>query len=238
MTKAHTTWKVLPHGPIEKLSERLWRVEGDLEGMPLKRVMSIAKRADGTLIVHNAIALEAAAMAEVDAWGNVAVIAVPNGYHRLDAKVFHDRYPDAEIVCPGGARAKVEQVVKVTRAYRELPADGAVTVEELEGTKGREGVLIIRDADGISLVFNDCVFNMPHGKGIHGFVLRRITGSTGGPKVTRLAKWFLIGDKVAFRAHLERLADLPGLRRVVVSHHITIDQAPARVLRDVASAMA
>jgi len=44
-------WKVLPHKPIEKLAENLWRVEGDLEGMPLKRVMAIAKRADGSLEV-------------------------------------------------------------------------------------------------------------------------------------------------------------------------------------------
>ena len=95
MAKAHTTWRVLPHGPIEKLSERVWRVEGDVPGMPLKRVMTIAKRADGGLVVHNAIALDDAGMAQIEQWGPVRVIVVPNGYHRLDAKVFAERFPDA-----------------------------------------------------------------------------------------------------------------------------------------------
>ena len=44
----HVTWRVLPHRPLTQLSERVWR----LEGMPMKRVMTIAKRADGGLAVH------------------------------------------------------------------------------------------------------------------------------------------------------------------------------------------
>ena len=43
MPKAHATWKVLPHGPIEKLSPTLWRVQGELS--PVNRVMAIGKRA-------------------------------------------------------------------------------------------------------------------------------------------------------------------------------------------------
>src|SRR3569623_764868 len=95
MAKAHTTWRVLPHGPIEKLSDRVWRVEGDVPGMPLKRVMTIALCADGGLDIHNAIALNDAGMAQLEQWGPVRVIVVPNGYHRLDAEVFAARFPDA-----------------------------------------------------------------------------------------------------------------------------------------------
>ena len=102
MAKAHTTWRVLPHGPIEKLSERVWRVEGEMEGMPLKRVMTVAKRADGGLVIHNAIPLDDAGMAQIEQWGPVRVIVVPNGYHRLDAKVFADRFPQARVICPAG----------------------------------------------------------------------------------------------------------------------------------------
>src|SRR5258706_13625907 len=115
MPKAHTTWKVLPHGPIEKLSDRLWRVEGELDS--IRRVMSIAKRADGTLVIHNAISLDDAEMAEIEAWGTPSVLLVPNGFHRLDAKVFADRYPNAKVLCPTGARKKVEQVVPVGGRY-------------------------------------------------------------------------------------------------------------------------
>ena len=84
-------------------------------------------------------------------------------------------------------------------------------------------------------MLNDVVFNMPHAPGFSGFVLRRLTASTGGPRISRIARWFIARDKKALRAHLERLAQLPELRRVVVSHHQVIDE-PA-VIRQLASTL-
>jgi hypothetical protein len=235
MAKAHASWKVLPHGPIEKLSERVWRVEGALPNMPMKRVMTIAKRADGGLVIHNGICVADAELAEIAGWGRIAAIAVPNGYHRLDARVFHEKFPTARVICPPGARAKVAEVVPVTGTYADEPADDAVRFETLDGTKGNEGAMIVRDKSGTTLVLNDIVFNMPHVGGFSGFVLRRVTGSTGGPKISRIARWFVARDKPALRAHLERLAQLPELRRVVVSHHQVIEE-PA-LLRQVAATL-
>lgn len=235
MAKWNTEWKVGRHGPVEKLSERLWRVEADVPGMPMKRVMTVAKRANGELVVHNAIAIGDAEMAEIEGWGSIKTLVVPNGYHRLDAKVFRDRYPSAQVVCPDGATKAVSQVVPVTGSYAQLAPDGAVELATLDGTKEREGVMIVRDGDGTSLVLNDAVFNMPHLKGFTGFVLKSITGSTGGPKVSRVMKWFVVADKKAFRSHLERLADIPDLRRIVVSHHQVIDRDASATLREVAS---
>lgn len=232
--KFHTTWTVKPHGPIEQLSDRLWRVEGELEA--LKRVMAIAKRADGTLAIHNGIALGDREMAELDAFGKVSAIIVPNGYHRLDAKIFADRYPDAKVYAPAGSKSKVEEVVKVHGTYEEFASDAHVELVTLEGTKQREGALIVRGST-TGLVLNDSVFNMPHGHGFTGFVFRRITGSTGGPKVSRLFRWFVMADKAAFRAHLEKLAQLPNLAHIVVSHHETISDDPAGTLARVAAAI-
>lgn len=235
MAKAHTTWRVLPHGPIEKLSERVWRVEGELPGMPLKRVMTVAKRADGGLVVHNGIPLGDAEMSQLAAWGPVRVIVVPNGYHRLDAKVFAERFPEARVICPAGARKKVEEVVAVAGTYREEAGDANVQFETLEGTRESEGAMIVRDGGGVTLVLNDVVFNMPHQSGFSGFVLRHVTGSSGGPRISRIARWFLARDKAALREHLQRLAGLEGLRRVIVSHHQVIDQPG--VLRELAATL-
>ena len=52
-------------------------------------------------------------MKEIEAFGTPSVLVVPNGFHRLDAKVFKDRYPAMRVYCPAGDRKKVEQVVKV-----------------------------------------------------------------------------------------------------------------------------
>jgi hypothetical protein len=237
MPRMHTAWRVLPHRPLAQLSERVWRLEGDLEGLSMKRVMTIARRGDGGLVVHNAIAADEAAMTAIAALGEIRAIIVPNGYHRLDGRVFHERFPAAQVICPRGARAKVEQVVPVNASYDEVPADGAVELQTIAGTKEREGAMIVRDRDGTTLVLNDLVFNMPHAPGVQGFVLRHLTGSSGGVKITRIARLFLIADRRASRAHLERLAALSELRRVIVSHHETIDREPNRVLAEVAATL-
>jgi len=237
MARMHTVWRVLPHRPLAQLSERVWRLEGDLEGMPLKRVMTIARRSDGGLVVHNAIAADDATMAAIAALGDIRMILVPNAFHRLDAKVFHDRFPAAQVSCPAGARAKVEQVVPVNATYDEIAADSAVELQTIDGTKANEGAMIVRDAAGTTVVLSDLVFNMPHLSGLQGFVLRYVTGSTGGVKVPRVARMFLIADRRGARAHLERLAALPGLCRVIVSHHEVIDRDPGRVLAAVATTL-
>ena len=69
MAKWNTQWKVTPHGPIEKLSDRVWRVEADVPGVPMKRVMTIAKRASGGVVIHNGIALGDPKMAQIEAFG-------------------------------------------------------------------------------------------------------------------------------------------------------------------------
>jgi hypothetical protein len=237
MPKAYETWTVLPHRPIEKLSPNVWRVEGDLDGMPLKRVMTLARRGDGSVIVHNAIALEDDLMKEIEAWGEPRYLLVPNGYHRLDAKVFKDRYPKMKVYAPRGSRAKVAEVVAVDGAYEDMPEDPRVTLVTIDGTGEREGAMIVKDDGGVTLVVNDAVFNMPHLPGFYGFVLKHLTQSTGGPRVSRIARWFIVKDKRAFAAHLEKLADTPGLSRVVVSHHETIDEDAASALRAVARQM-
>jgi hypothetical protein len=237
MAKAHDTWKVLPHRPIEELADNLWRVEGGLEGMPLKRVMAIVRGVDGGLVIHNAIALDDASMARVDAWGPVKFLIVPNGYHRLDAKIFKDRYPAATVLCPRGATDKVRQVVAVDGAYEDFPHEPTIRFETLDGTGANEGVMLVRSRDGVTIVFNDAVFNMPHGRGLTGWIFKHLTQSSGGPRVPRLVKLFVIKDRPAFRAHLLRLAELPELRRAIVSHHVTITGDVGEALRTAAATL-
>lgn len=237
MPKANAVWTVGEHRPIEKLSSRVWRVEGSLPNMPLKRVMTVVRAADGRLLVHNAIALEESAMREIDAWGEVAWLLVPNGYHRLDAPCFHARYPQARVLTPPGSRARVAEVVPDVGLYAEMTPDAVVRVGVLEGVAEAEGYVRVEDESGVTIVLNDAVFNMPHAHGFSGLVVKHITRSSGGPRVSRLSRWFLVKDLEAFRAQLRALADIPGLARVIVSHHEMITERPADVLRDVAASL-
>jgi hypothetical protein len=235
MAKVNEDWRVLRHGPIDRLESNLWCVTGTLPGMALKRVMTLVRLGDGRIVIHSAVALDEPAMGEIEAWGHPAVLLVPNAYHRLDAPAYLSRYPQLQVFCPRGSRSKVEDVIKIDGDYDDVIGDASLTIGHLEGVAKGEGVITVRSDSGSTLVFNDAVFNMPHGRGVPGFIFRHITGSTGGPKVTRLFRMLGVKDKPALRAHLERLAETPDLKRIVVSHHIAITEDPAEVLRRVAA---
>jgi hypothetical protein len=127
--------------------------------------------------------------------------------------------------------------VPVDADYDGFPADPRVTIEMLDGVKAAEGVMKVRSDDGTTLVFNDLVFNMPHLTGVQGFVLKHLTQSSGGPRVSRIGRLFLVKEKAKVRANLERLADTPALKRIVVGHHQTIVDRPGEALRDVAKSL-
>jgi hypothetical protein len=213
------------------LEPNLWRVEGDLPKGRGTRVMTIARMRDGGLLIHNAIALEEPLMAEIEAFGRPSVLVVPNGFHRLDSRVFRDRYPSVKVVCPAGARKKVEEVVKVDASYAEAPSDEDVRLSHVDGTGEREGVLEVKSDGRTSLVLNDIVNNLPQLGSVLGFFI----GPGGKPGVPRVVRWFLVKDRAAARAHLEKLPQTPGLQRVIVSHGRMLSDKPADELRTAAA---
>jgi len=218
MAKVSDAWNVLPHGPLEKLTERVWRVEGALPGMSLRRVMTLARRADGRVVVHSAIALGDAEMKEIEAWGPPSFLLVPNPVHRLDGPAYRKRYPGIKVLAPRGAREKVEALMPVDGSYEDFPPDSHVELHRLPGVGDLEGLMLVRSNDGVTVVMNDAVFNMDAKKDFLGYVITSLLGSAPGPRVSRLAKLLLVKDKAALRAELERLAALPDLARLIVAH--------------------
>jgi hypothetical protein len=230
MAKAFDAWTVLPHGKIEKLEENLWRVEGTLPGGGPPRVMTVAKLGDGRLVIHGAIALDDGEMKELEAFGTPTFLIVPNSGHRLDAPAYKRRYPSMTVITAPASKAKVEQVVKVDDTKGHF-GDDSVTYEPLDGMI--EGALLVRSRGGVTLVLNDAVMHMAPGsiKGFGGFVSGMLGFFGTEPKVVPLAKMMVYKDKKAARAHLERLADTPGLSRVIVSHGRMITSDPAAAIK-------
>jgi hypothetical protein len=231
MANAFDKWTVLPHEPVQKHSENLWSVQGTMPDGKTRRQMTVAKMSDGRLMIHNAIALEDALMSELEAFGKPSFLVVPSGYHRMDARVFKERYPSLTVLCPSGHRKRVEQVIKVDGSYDDAPKDDAVSLRHLDGLKGNEGVLQVTSPEGTSLVFNDAINNLPQMGGFFGFLF----APTGRPSVPRLARWIMVKDKPAFRAQLDALADTSKLQRIIVSHGEIIASDPAKALHAVAS---
>lgn len=229
MGKAHRRWKVLAHEPIEKLAENLWFVRGAIPGMSLRRTMVVARLQDGGLVIHNGIALEEPAQAELEAWGTPKILVVPCGIHRLDAHAYKERYPGLRVICPSGARPKVEEVVPVEGSYEDPGVtDDSVRFEMLAGVGGQEGAMLVRSSDGTTVVVNDAMFNMDRPKDLLGNVITAILGSAPGPRISRLAKLALVKDKKALRGELERFAAIPDLVRVIVAHEKVASGPAAR----------
>ncbi|MFO0585585.1 MAG: hypothetical protein U0229_25155 [Anaeromyxobacter sp.] len=222
-------WTVLPHGPVEPLDENQWHVTSVLPRGPMDRRMTIVRRADG-LLFHNAVPLDEPAMEAVLAHGAPAWLFVPNGFHRLDVHAWKARFPSCKVVAPAGSAAGVAKKVPVDLTADALPPDPALEVQVLDGTRGREAVLIARGPRGASLVFGDAVMNVQPVPGPAGFMLRLLGTSGEGPKVTTIAKLFLVDDRRALAAHLARLSALPDLARLVPSHGPVVEDRGGKVL--------
>ena len=228
MAKTHKTWSVLPHGPIQRLTENLWWVQGTLAGMSLKRTMTIARMQDGRLVIHSAIALDEGGMHEIEAWGTPAYLLVPNAYHRLDAPAYKERYPALRVFSPRGSIARVRDVIAVDGSYEDFPANDSVQLETLHGVNDTEGAMIVTSADGVSVVLNDTVFNMDRKRDPLGFLFTTLLGSAPGPRVSRLAKLLLVKDRAALKQDLSRYAERDDVQRLIVSHEKVASGADAR----------
>jgi len=232
-----SAWRVLPHQPIRKVSENLWCVEGTMPKGALKRVMTLAKLGDGRLVVHSAVTVDEASLKEIEAWGRPAILLVPNRFHRMDALAYKTRFPDLQILAPSAARDMVDKVISTDGDYAQFPSDSAVSVVSLKGAGEREGVMKVVSADGTTLVFNDLIFNMPHVHGVIGWILKHVTLSSGGPRVSRIARMGLVKDIATLRREFEELANTPNLKRIIVSHHLPIESDAAGVLHQVATSL-
>ncbi len=226
-------WTVLRHDPIVEMEPNLWAVESDLPLGPVRRRMSIVRRADGGLLFHNAIPLAEEWMRRLEAFGRPAVLVVPNGLHRLDIHAFKARYPRLRVHCPAEAHRRVAAVIPVDGHWDDLPPDRDVRAEPLPGSRFGEAALVVRSGRRVSLLFGDTVMNLPRLPGLQGLVWH-LLGSTGRPRVTPVTRLLSVFDRHRLSAHLARLADLPGLTRLVVSHGTIVERDAPDALRAVA----
>lgn len=226
-------WTVQPYHPIARLADNLWTVDGDIRvpgGSRFVRKMALMKLSDGRIVIHSAISLDDPDMNAIERWGEPAFCIVPNRFHRLDAPAFLKRYPTMKVVCPPAVRRHVEKIIDVDGDYSMLP-------RELEwrtlATRSGEAAFVSRHNERSSLIFCDALFNAAHFGGALGLMFGLI-GSTGGPRVTPLAKFALGVDREKLAAQYRELATIQNLLRLIPGHGDNIEHEAAAVLRAVA----
>jgi hypothetical protein len=199
--------------------------------MLIERQMIVARDACGQLLLHSAIALAEPQRSQLEQLGTLKWLVVPNGHHRLDAPAYKARYPALEVVAPSGAVARVAQVVPVDLSYEQFPASDRLCMHVPPWSNPREGVVEVRDIDGITLVFNDLVY-VPPSRGVAAWPYRLLRQ---GPQVPWLAKRLFMPDAARLRAWLLQLAEIEHLVRVVPGHGDPVATAVPELLRRLAA---
>jgi hypothetical protein len=232
MPKPERPWIVTPHGPIVKHEANLWSVEGVLPGSSVPRRMSIVRRRDGSLVFYHPIPLDEPSLAEVRAWGTPAALVVAHVHHGMDAAAFVAKL-GVKLYGPRGDAVKMRARWDMAGTLEDLPADPDLVFESVDGTKAGEPVEIVRSDGRVSLVFSDVIQH--HRDTAKPFF--RLIGFRGEPRVVPLFRLLFTRDRAALKAHLLRLADLPGLARLIPCHGVVVEQDAAGALRRAAAVL-
>ncbi|MDB4964009.1 MAG: hypothetical protein JWP01_4008 [Myxococcales bacterium] len=239
MTKPFTEWTVLPHSPLRRVDDNMLTVTGNLH-MPVgdfPRRMTVARLRNGKLVIYSAIALDETEMQTLETFGQPAYLIVPNAIHRMDAKIWKDRYPAIRVIAPPGVRAAVEQIVPVDATTIQF-GDPDVSYVVVPGTASREAALLVHGASGTTLVINDLIWNVDHRPGFRGWVLKMMRFTGRAPKIPPMVKRKLVDDRDALQDQFEKWSRIGDLQRIIVSHGEIVTETPGRALHRMAGTLA
>ncbi|HET7085221.1 MAG TPA: hypothetical protein VFI23_10655 [Rhizomicrobium sp.] len=238
MTVVHQTWEVLPHGPVTTIDDGILTVTGriPLPLVTLERRMTVVRLSDGSTIIYSAVALDEEAMKEIERLGTPRYLVVPGDAHRLDAKIYKERYPRLRVLTPPGAKARVERMVPVDATEADF-GDPDVTWHVVAGTGGHEAALLVRRASGVTIVVSDLIANLRRKGGFEGWMLHVMGFGGDAPQVPTVERVLMVENKARLRRQFLDWAAIPGLRRIIMSHGRPIDHGAAQALRALADTL-
>jgi hypothetical protein len=238
MTRPFQKWTVLPHGKVSKIDDNILTVTGQIRMplMKLPRRMTVVRLSGSRLIVFSAIALDEKQMVSLEEFGRPAFLIVPSDKHRLDAKIWKNRYPQMQVITPQGSRAKVERIVPVNTVTPDFD-DVNVHFVTVPGTREQESALVVRTSAGTTLVLNDIVGNIRNASGIGGWLLGLAGFAGSKAQIPRVVKLAMIDDVNALRVQLLQWAEIESLKCILVSHGSPIETNPRETLRDLAASL-
>ena len=236
MPKFHTKWTVLPHGSVELVDDGILAVEGEIP-VPLgkfPRRMTVVGLSRNRSAIFSAMALEEPDMRKIEELAKPSFLIVPNGHHRLDSRIWKERYPKLKVMCPPAARRSVAEAVPVD-ATDDILRDKDVDFVAVGGTGNAEAALVVRRKSGTTLILNDIVAHVRHPPGLGAKVVARLAGfGVKRPQVPRVVKRIMVESRRALANQFRDWADEPDLRRIIVSHGEIIENRSVATLRSLA----
>jgi hypothetical protein len=191
--------------------------------------MTVVRLGDGGSLIWSAIALSEPAMEKIESFGAPRFMVVPNAGHRLDAHIYKARYPDLKVITPRGSRDAVTEAVAVD-ATEDIVGDPDVDFITVRGTHEAESALVVRRRSGVTLVTNDIIGHVTHPHGLGANVMAHLFDyGVHEPSVPRTVRRY-IKEPEALADQMRHWANLPDLRRIIVSHVDPITDRPREVL--------
>ena len=222
------------NGLVNLSPDRLWHVTAKFHGNgpPWRRMIVYRPPSSKSLILLSLTAVPDDVMDEIDHLGDVAVLIIPNSYHRTDASVFKRRYPNAKVACPPGwVRKGVAEVVDVDMDARDLQEmykdsvhviriGGLCDQKESEGDFEYGYEFQCSDAT-YAYAVTDTLFNHSEG-GFMNWVFgsRGIVQSDGcstTPRVGRVSKWFM-HSRSECAAFYRRMSERDDISMILMAH--------------------
>lgn len=239
MTAVHQSWEVLPHGRVTAIDDGILTVTGriPLPLVELERRMTVVRLNDGSTVIYSAVALEEEAMRQIEALGPPRYLVVPGDAHRLDAKIYKERYPNLRVLTAPGARDRVEKSVHVDACEADF-GDPDVNWHVIAGAGGHEAALLVRRVSGTTIIVSDLIGNLRRKGGFEGWMLHVMGFGDDAPVVPAVERVLMVENKAQLRQQFLDWAAIPDLRRIIMSHGKPIEHGAAQALRDLAQTLA
>jgi hypothetical protein len=218
---------------LRPLARDLWVAQRPQRfyGLEVGTRMTVIRLADGSLLLHSPVALEAGLRRELDAIGRVRFAVAPNRVHHLYAGRVAEAYPEARLwVGPGLERKRPDLVFEAVLGD-EAPAEWKGQVDQVF-FRGRpyENEVVFCHRASRTLILCDLAFNFgPDAARPTRWLMRllRSYGRFGPSKLDPL----LIRDRGAARGSLERILAW-DFDRVVVAHGDVLESGGREALRE------
>lgn len=201
------------------LDRDIWIVERRQRfyGLEVGTRMTVIRLADGSLLLHSAVALGPELRRELDAVGRVRFVVAPNRVHHLHAGEVAKAYPEARLWVAPGLPRKRPDLVFVDVLGDDAPAAWKDEVEQVF-FRGRpyENEVVFFHRPSHTLIMCDLAFNFGPSADAFTRLWMRLIRSYGRFGPSSLDPW-LIRDRQAARQSLERILAW-DFDRVIVAH--------------------
>jgi hypothetical protein len=218
--------------PLRELAKDLWVAERPQRfyGLEVGTRMTVLRLADGSLLLHSPVALDAELRRELDALGRVRFAVAPNRVHHLYAGKVAEAYPEARLWVGPGLERKRPDLGFAGVLGDEAPAEWKGQLDQVF-FRGRpyENEVVFFHRASRTLILCDLAFNFGPRAAAATRLLMRLLQSYGRFGPSKLDP-LLIRDRRAARQSLERILRW-DFDRVVVAHGDVLESGGHEALR-------